>query len=69
MLGLAIGIPVAVLLILLIVILLICCLCPAACAACWCCGNRRDKEDARASYYLQIYNNQKLAYSYRLMIQ
>ena len=48
-LGLAIGIPVAVLLVLLIVILLICCLCPAACAACWCCGNRSDKEDARVS--------------------
>ena len=48
-LGLAIGIPVAVLLILLIVILLICCLCPAVCAACWCCGNRRDKDDGRVS--------------------
>ena len=49
MLGMAIGIPVAVLLIVLLVILLICCFCPAACACCACaaCCGRRDKEDNR----------------------
>ena len=48
-LGMAIGIPVAVLLIVLLVILLICCFCPAACACCACaaCCGRRDKEDNR----------------------
>ena len=46
-LGLAIGIPLTVLLILLIIILLICILCPAVCAVCLCCGGGGDKEDSR----------------------